>query len=229
MQQPNVFAIEGLDRLGKSTLIQGILDTLGYYQVIHFAKPQKLACYEKMFCDILGRLIEDDGEYACTVNELNLDLVPPAVRSAYLYQYESFKNSMKLATSGARIIFDRWHIGEVVYSPMYRKYDGSYVYKLELEAGLDKPKLKTPPLPGGYEYEDIGVRLILLLEDFSVARHFVDDGNSLGTIDKREEEQKRFIQAFYDSNIRDKRMVCVTDPKTGGFRPKQDILKEAIQ
>lgn len=227
MTTPNVFGIEGLDRLGKSTLIQGILDTLGYHQVIHFSKPQKLAVYEKQFTDFTGQLLTD--ECAFDENGNSLAVIPPEVRAVYRYQYESFKNSMMLATSGARIIFDRWHIGEVVYSPMYRNYSGEYVYDLEQKYGLGEQKKVTPPLPGGYEMEDIGVRLILLVEDFTVARHFVDDGQSLGTVDKRAEEQSRFVNAFHKSHIRDKRIVCVTDLSTGQFRSKKDILEEALR
>lgn len=192
-----VYAIEGLDRLGKSTLIQGILDELGFYQVIHFSKPQKLKAYAEL----------------ATEFEECLQDVPVASRQSFLYQSQSFWNSMLLATSGANIIFDRWHIGEVVYSPMYRGYSGDYVYDQELESNL---------------YKSDNVRLILLTENFEVSRHFVDDGQSLGTIDKREEEQKRFIDAFNRSNILDKRIISVTDERTGSFRDKNKILKEAL-
>jgi len=189
---PQVFGIEGLDRLGKSTLIQGIMDKLGFYQVVHFAKPQRLKIYDSA--------IREHG-------------IPEGSQSAYLYQAESFRNSMLLANSGARIIFDRWHIGEVVYSPMYRGYSGDYVYQQELNTRLDH----HPSL-----------RLILLIEDFKSARHFIDDGQSLGPIEKREEEQGRFIAALERSNIKDKRLVVVTNPKTGGFHSKEEILECAL-
>jgi thymidylate kinase len=186
-----VFGIEGLDRLGKSTLIQGILDKLGYYQVIHFSKPQKLQAYE---------------------NSAWVSGVPAGQEQVYHYQHESFLNSMLLAVSGARIIFDRWHIGEAVYSPMYRGYSGDYVYDLERRLNIDY-------VP----------RLILLTEDFKTAKHFVDDGNSLGPVEKREREQELFIAAFERSRICDKRIICVTDTQFGGFRPKQSILEEALK
>lgn len=187
-----VYGIEGLDRLGKSTLIDGIRQKQGYYEIVHFSKPQKLAAYE--------------------FSNTNRD-VPPEFRQVYEYQKASFRNSMILANSGARVIFDRWHIGEAVYSPMYRGYDGDYVFAFETMHGID---------------ENHEIRLILLTEDFDIARHFVDDGNSLGTIDKREEEQTRFIAAFQKSRIMDKRIICVTDPGLGGFKPKAQILAEAL-
>lgn len=186
-----VFAIEGLDRLGKSTLIEGIINALGYYEVIHFSKPKKLAAY---------------------ANTVPVAGVPASSLQAYHYQQESFRNSMILARSGGRIIFDRWHLGEAVYSPMYRLYNGDYVFDFERNHNLDAGD----------------IRLILLTEDFSVSRHFVDDGQSLGTINDREEEQDRFVAAFNRSIIRDKRIICVTDPGLGGFKPKDWILAEAL-
>ena len=186
-----VFAIEGLDRLGKSTLIEGIRNALGYYEVIHFSKPQKLQAYSGGF-PVQG--------------------VPPSSLQVYHYQQESFRNSMILARSGARIIFDRWHLGEAVYSPMYRFYNGDYVFDFERNHNLDIAD----------------IRLILLTEDFGVSRHFVDDGQSLGTVNDREEEQNRFIGAFNRSVIRDKRIISVTDPGLGGFKPKDWILAEAL-
>lgn len=182
-----VYGIEGLDRLGKSTLIEGIKRALGFYQVIHFGKPEKLAYYQ-------GETL--DGKDA----------------QEFSYQYDSFLNSMLLAGSGARLIFDRWHLGENVYAPMYRKYDGDYVFDLERKTELD---------------ENQHVRLILLTEDFRISKHFESDGESFDDT-KRQEEQELFIQAFNKSTIPDKRIVCVT-ASNGQFRPKFEILEEAIK
>lgn len=189
---PSVFGVEGLDRLGKSTLIDGIRNRLGYYEVIHFSKPQKLEAYR---------------------GALPVAGVPTESLQAYHYQHEGFHSSMLLAKSGARLIFDRWHLGEAVYAPLYRGYSGNYVFDLEEQHDLHLAR---------------GVRLILLTEDFDLARHFVDDGESLGPIEKREEEQDRFIAAFHRSSIVDKRVICVTDPTTGSFKPKSQVLEEAL-
>jgi thymidylate kinase len=186
--------VEGLDRLGKSTLIDGILNTCGFYQVIHFAKPQELECYKN------------------TEAYLHSSKVPSNQAARFHYQYASFQNSMKLVKSKARIIFDRWHIGEAVYSPMYRNYSGDYVYELEVEYQLDR--------------EDI--RLILLTQDFSKAQHFRDDGQSLGPVSNRVKEQEKFLWAVDRSVIKDKRIICVTG-SDGSFKPKAEILREALQ
>lgn len=191
-----VYAVEGLDRLGKSTLIQGIRNQLGYYEVIHFSKPQKLDAYSR-----------------ASDQSLSFAGIPLASQQVYQYQHESFLNSMLIARSGARVIFDRWHLGEAVYSPLYRGYSGDYVFKLEESTGLS-----------GYS----GARLILLTEDFDIAEHFVDDGESFD-ITKRREEQELFLAAFERSKIRDKRIICVTDPGLGGFKSKAQVLAEALE
>lgn len=185
-----VYAIEGIDRLGKSTLIDGILNKHGYYEVIHFTKPRKLDTYQT------------------TKPEVG---VPVSSLPAWHYQRASFRNSMLLARSKARLIFDRWHLGEVVYSPLYRGYSGDYVFGME----------KSHELDSCYH-----LRLILLTENFKLASHFVDDGESFD-IEKREKEQELFIAAFERSIIPNKKLICVTDPATGNFRPRDWVLHEA--
>lgn len=193
----NVFAIEGLDRLGKSTLIKNLKNHIGFYQVIHFSKPEILDVhYLNMF---------DSGSPGDD----------RAKRDAlFMYQSRSFENSMLIAKSGARVIYDRWHLGECVYAPMYRKYDGDYVFDIERRHKMDSAQ---------------NIRLILLTEDFVMSNHFQDDGLSLGSASRenRMAEQQRFISAFNKSIIVDKKIICVTD-STGKFRPQEDILQEAV-
>lgn len=195
-----VYAIEGLDFLGKSTLIQNIRNKLGYYEVIHFSKPQKLQAYENAV----------HTEY----NSASATFSPIPNAGVYHYQRESFINSMILAASGARIIFDRWHLGEAVYAEMYRGYNGNYVFGLEQQHKVESMH---------------DVRLILLTENFEVSTHFKDDGLSLGPTSARAVEQSKFIEAFNQSRIIDKRIICVTDSNTGKFRSQEDILKEATE
>lgn len=186
-----VYAIEGLDRLGKSSLIEDIIEHQGFYQVIHFGKPKDLKVYSEAY----------------SVGSVGASRGP-----LYAYQYYTFLNSMKLANSGARLIFDRWHLGEAVYAPLYRGYPGDYVFDLEAR----------------YQVADQNmVRLILLVEDFTISKHFVSDGGSFDD-SKREAEQQMFIDAFNKSTITDKRMICVTDPATGEFRSRLDVMKEAL-
>lgn len=182
--------IEGLDRLGKSTLADNIQQKYGHFQRIHFGKPLNLHFYSEH-----------------TTKYLNSKMSAPE-----LYQRHSFENMFKLIESDARIIFDRAHLGENVYSPIYRKYAGDYVYAYERAWGMDN--------------RDDSL-LVLLTEDFGISNHFVDDGLSFD-ITKREQEQQLFIEAFNRSVFKNKKMICVTDQAVGGFRRPEDILFEVM-
>jgi thymidylate kinase len=189
----NKFMIEGLDRLGKDTLIGGIQHRRGYHQVLHFSKPVQLECYTPA----------EDG-----------DPIESKREALFRYQEASFRTMFSLMRDAvySHIICNRAHLGECVYAPLYRGYDGEYVFELE------RSFMKNVQ----------NARLILLTEDFEIAKHFVDDGLSLGTVQNREREQQLFLDAFEASTIRDKRIICVTDPGLGGFKPREWILEEAL-
>lgn len=182
--------IEGLDRLGKSTLADNIQANYGHFQKIHFGKPLNLPHY---------------SEHKKKFQHIKMS-------EAELYQRHSFENMFKLIDSDARIIFDRAHLGENVYSPIYRGYAGSYVYDYELSYDL------------GHRDDTL---LVLLIEDFAIAKHFVDDGLSFD-ITKREHEQQLFLEAFNKSRFKNKKVVCVTDQACGGFRAPDQILLEVM-
>ena len=97
----NKLMIEGLDRLGKDTLINGVLHKYGYHQVLHFSKPQMLECYTSAEA---GDPVESKRE---------------ALRR---YQEASFKNMFSILHDArfSRIICNRAHLGECVYAPLYR-------------------------------------------------------------------------------------------------------------
>lgn len=186
-----VYIIEGLDRLGKSTLIENIQRECGFYQTVHMSKPKKLPFYERQA------------------------VVPPELtkknEALFMYQRDSFITMFNLIHSDAHLIFDRAHLGEAVYAPLYRGYPGDYVFDLERAMNVNEAE---------------GVRLILLVEDFKTSKHFVDDGDSFD-ITKREQEQDMFLSAFNRSKFVDKKIINVTNATTGQFRHQLDILKEA--
>ena len=97
------------------------------------------------------------------------------------YQEEYFKfwfSVMKDSKPG--FIFNRFHLGEFVYSPLYRGYEpGEYLYELE-KTVLDKTVL-----------------VLLYTTDFSI---ITDDGESFD-FTKKEQEQKMFIDTFRQSNL----------------------------
>lgn len=174
---PRQFLIEGVDRMGKSTLIKGLLDELGYYLVVHYDKPKKLKFYES----------EPDALFE--------------------YQHALYVQMFDLIENFHPVIFDRAHLGEAVYAPMYRKYDGDYVFGLEKWTHTQNARL-----------------ILLTTSDFSFIQ---DDGLSLDFA-KKEEEQAKFLAAFEKSNIKDKIIVDVCDGK-GGYRSAESILAEVLR
>src|SRR5882762_8504550 len=103
MPTPTTFLIEGIDRFWKDPLLRGLLDALGYHLVLHYQKPLDLPFYT-------------GGKES-------------RLRS---FQEESFRTLLTLiANPNLKIIANRAHLGEVVYAPRYRAYDGEYVFELE--------------------------------------------------------------------------------------------------
>ncbi len=180
------FVVEGIDRVGKDSIIHAIQKRRGHHLTLHFGKP------------ILPEGSEKD---------------PQAARS---YQEASFRNLMQLLAFSPElpVICNRSHLGELVYAPRYRGYSGDYVLELEEEFKLR---------------ESSNLYLILLTEDFSVSRHFEDDGQSLGPNSARAFEQDDFREAFDRSQILKKRLVCVTDAETGRFRPLREIIDDVLK
>lgn len=172
------YIIEGIDRLGKSTLVDGILHTRGYHLVIHYDKPKKLDKY-------------------------NLEHAHPY----QIYQQKVNDNMFKLIeTPGLDIIFDRGHLGECVYAPLYRQYSGEYVFGMESMTYLSDVKL-----------------ILLTTSNFDIC---VDDGESFNFANK-EQEQQLFIDA-YNKSIMNKVMIDVYNPVLNTFKAPIDILLEAI-
>jgi hypothetical protein len=189
--QPTKFLIDGIDRLGKSTLAQSILNELGYHLMIHYDKPKVLAAYTT-----------------------RLHPAPTANESRSAYQMDCNVNMFELLRTNIPIIFDRTHLGELVYAPMYRGYSGEYVYEMEKEFINDKP----------FTNQD-NVRLILLTtSNFDIV---TDDGQSFD-FSKKELEQQLFIDAFTKSNIVDKVKIDVHNGQ-GKFKSQQEILFEALK
>lgn len=173
-----VYIIEGIDRLGKSTLIDGLLNELGYHLYIHYEKPIHLDKYNSYKGDALEK-----------------------------YQYETYLSMFQLIESNVNIIFDRGHLGEVIYSPLYRNYSGDYVYTLEKSHNTKNCRL-----------------VLLTTSNFNIQE---DDGLSHNW-DNREKEQNMFINAFTKSNIKDKVLIDVHNGN-GNFKSKKEILNLALK
>lgn len=180
-----IFIIEGIDNVGKGTLIEGIQNRLGFHNVIKYDKPKALSIYEGSLQD---------------------------------YQARSFAHGFKLlraaAISDCRVIFDRFHLGELVYSPLHRGYSGHYV--LDMEKSVFK--------------DDIFRRVIrnveLILLRASKPELLPDDGKSLDP-KKINQEQALFDNVFAYSMF-NKRVIEVQD-EDGTFRLPSEILTDVVK
>lgn len=187
--------VEGVDRLGKDSLIQGLQHELGYFQVLHFQKPQVLEFYydRGLKC---GLDAEDSKKFAQS-----------------MYQKESFKTLFAMLSdprdNAPKIICNRAHLGEVVYSKRYRNYDGEYVFEIEEYTHFQRAKSNT-------------LLVLLTTSDFS----FIGDDGLSFDVTKREEEQEDFIKAFNNSKIKNKLLIDVND--NGKFVDRDVVLNKVV-
>ena len=170
--------------MGKSTLIKGLQDRLGYHLVVHYEKPKLLECYEE-----------------------NSDWPLKA------YQEASFDNMFRMLSGTMDVICDRAHLGEFVYSPMYRNYDGSYVF--EQEKGF---------VSYGSKFHEQTTLVLLTTDNFDF---ITDDGMSFD-FSKKEIEQNQFIKAFERSIIKRKLIINVHNGH-GGYKTPATILDEVLR
>lgn len=150
--------IEGIDRLGKDTLIKGLQDRYGYFQVLHYVKPLLLDTYVKEITD---------------ENYISEETKRKALK---FYQKKSFRmmfNLLRGYNFGIKIICNRAHLGEMVYAKRYRGYDGDYVFDIESQFNYyDGPLENT---------------LLVLLHTSSFA-FVSDDGLSMDVTKREEEQ-----------------------------------------
>lgn len=176
--------IEGIDQLGKSTLINGLIEVLGYHTVLHYEKPRYIP-------NVYGH---------------------DKTQALFEYQKDSFWAGFDmLSVPAAPLIFDRFHLGEAVYSPRYRNYDGMYAIN-EIEAEFLMQDIPNAELP---------LLVLLHTTNFSFV---VDDGMSFD-FNAKESEQADFLNAFDASNL-PKMTVQVNDG--ANFRPANDILDDVL-
>lgn len=170
--------IEGCDRTGKNTLISFLTKQANNYTVRHFSKPIGETLEEKRKYQIM----DFDREFFLANNK------PPQKYSTDIY------------------IWNRSHIGEYVYGPMYRNSNSSWIYDMEQRFGYDK---RTD------------VYLIFLYADpkFLIDR---EDGQSLsGKLEDREKETRLFLEAIEKSHIKNKLIIKVNEGNE--YIPKSEI------
>jgi len=127
-------------------------------------------------------ILHSSSNYETNNDISHMDLASKEYK--YVFQYSKQMN----------ILSDRLHGGEVVYAPIYRNYDGDYVYTLELNNNIDKR-------------EDI--YLIVLVDK---AKNLIDrdDGKSFSIdIDKKELEISKFKEFYEKTNIKNKILIDI--------------------
>lgn len=169
MTPRNLFIIvEGPDNVGKTTLIMNLKN---YYNDMTFHTMHYSNVYQ-------------DSPEATIAYSKHL----------YTQMFDIMLNQTKYGFSG--IICDRSHLGEMVYGPIYRNYDGEYVLDIEKK----------------YEHIHSVWDNLLLVTLVDNPENLVkrDDGLSFTTdLAKKEIEIGNFVNAAHRSNIKHKVLINI--------------------
>lgn len=138
--------------------------------------------------------------------------------------FEDMFNLLKdnLNTGGRNLILNRAHLGEYVYSPIYRNYNADWVFQLE-EAFLNDCQ----------NYQEM-IRLIVLYDSNNSQLIQREDGKSLSKAkqSKLNLERQNFLEAFRKSKIQDKFLFdlsdYVIDPKDRVAKINLEVICDEI-
>lgn len=141
------------------------------------------------------------------IKEIHLSKPPAGVDPLAFTKAEYAEYFMKLKNED-HLVYNRGHIDEFVYGPIYRNQNTYWleIYEQEMRDSLDNT-----------------VFILLVSENFNVME---DDGNSLD-YSRREEEQELFRQNFIASPLKNK--VIVTTINQNGYRLVSDIKADFIR
>jgi len=171
---------EGLDRCGKSTLISTLQAEIynSWIYPINSEKPR--TCAVLHYNNIKAKNL--------TLDEMKL--------VSFNHYCNGFDLMMKNHRTNNVLIFDRFHLGEYVYSELYRGYEGNYVFDIEKKY---------------VEVLDKTTYLIVLVDNIDnlISR---DDGLSFTTDrEKKQWEVDRFTQAYEQSSFTKKILINISD------------------
>lgn len=162
--------IEGMDRCGKSTLVE-------HLRKKYFTTPDILVHHSSS---------------------------PPKVSNPNQWEVDHYSSLFDTAyrlvvSDGYNVIFDRFHLGAIVYGMKYRGADPTAIY--EIDEQFFKRKIDAATI---------------LLTDYPDVISSRDDGESLESgVEEYEHTRKEFIDAFNMSECENKLHINVTD--NGGF------------
>jgi thymidylate kinase len=159
---------EGLDRCGKDTQV-GLVQKSFSEETFHVFHYSKIPLETP----------EQNREYS---------------ERMYTDMFEMMKENKG---SRRNFIFNRSHLGESVYAPLYRNYLGDYVFKIESEYVEDLNK---------------NLYLIVLTNDPEILLSR-EDGDSLSkSVEDILKEKQMFERTYYESKIQNKIMInCGVD------------------
>jgi hypothetical protein len=131
---------------------------------------------------------------------------PEDLSNVELWQKAHFEDMFDLIkttldNSSRNLILNRAHLGEYVYSPIYRGYEGTWIFDLE------KSFLRSS------DFYPSNIKLFVFYDSNNSNLHFREDGKSFSNHNDEnlDKERERFLKAFEKSMIPDKRLFNLSD------------------
>jgi thymidylate kinase len=132
--------------------------------------------------------------------------------------YQSFIKIIGENYKDTNIVFNRSHLGEAVYSPMYRGYDGQFIFDYELQLIEQHPDIRK------YVY------LFVFVDDVSavIKRDTKRNDGKTFSLDpeKKQQEIDLFKQAYENSNFTHKYLIDIS--QTGDANAVWKIIEREI-
>lgn len=142
---------------------------------------------------------------------------PPEVPDPERYQRAHFADMFDLigstlGSSDRTLILNRAHLGEYIYAPIYRHYNGDWIFNIEKEF-----------LSAFQSHDDLCL-LILLFDSNNEKLKTREDGRSFSKEDdsKLDDERRKFLEAFEKSHFTRK----VKFDLSQYILPNKDVKKE---
>ena len=128
-----------------------------------------------------------------------------------------YSNLIAMMCQQWKFIFDRSHIGEAVYSPIYRGYNGDYVFNIEKYYGLENHNNVL------FLFDASNQILISRDDGYS----FTSDAELEVRYDMINNERKLFNEAYEKTSIKYKKKIDITGKTIEQvFEEMIDYLKE---
>jgi thymidylate kinase len=142
----------------------------------------------------LKKYLEEKGELVHVLHYSNIKGENIEKRSKTYYE-QMFQICNEANRKGINLILDRAHIGETVYSPIYRNYDGNFVFVIEKKYVTNNP--------------NYNLLVFIASPETLITR---DDGLSFTIqLDKKTDEINKFKEALIKSHIEKKNLIDITN------------------